>query len=62
MKKRLRNTVLEILLEYDPLTFLWLVFLSEIPGLLPNTRYRIGVMTTVNLWESSRSFKRETAR
>ena len=38
MKKRLRNTVLEILLEYDPLTFLLLVFLSQIPGLLPNTQ------------------------
>lgn len=38
MKKRLRNTVLEILLEYDPLTFLLLVFLSQIRGLLPNTQ------------------------
>ena len=30
MKKRLRNTVVEILLEYDLLTFLLLVFLSLI--------------------------------
>ena len=62
VKKRLRNTVLEILLEYDPLTFLLLVFLSQIPGLLPNTHYRIGVMTVVNLWESNRSLQEGDAR
>lgn len=52
MKKRLRNTVLEILLEYDPLTFLLLVFLSLI------LIHAIGkVVTTNNLQEDNRSLK-----
>lgn len=63
MKKRLRNTLLEILLEHYPLTFHLLVFFFSYFRFAHNTHYRIEAVTTNNLVRGPiDTLKRKAAR